>query len=99
MSTPGAPEPALIPRRVARAERIAEDIHLFELRDPAGGELPAFSPGSYVTLRVPNGMQRKYSLCNDPAERDRYVIAVKREPHGRGGSESLIRDAAVGGAL
>jgi phthalate 4,5-dioxygenase reductase subunit len=86
----------MIPRRITRTERVAEDIHLFELRDPAGGELPAFSAGSHVSLRVPGGHLRKYSLCNDPAERDRYVIAVKREAGGRGGSESLIREAAVG---
>ncbi len=97
--TPGASEPALIPRRVARAERIAEDIHLFELRDPAGAALPEFSAGAHVTLRVPNGMLRRYSLCNDPAERDRYVIAVKREASGRGGSQSLIRDASVGSEI
>src|SRR5215467_15211610 len=89
----------LIPRRVTRAERIADDIHLFELRDPAGGALPEFSAGAHVSLRVPNGLIRKYSLCNDPAERDRYVIAVKRETPGRGGSESLIRDVAAGGEV
>ncbi|HUI95366.1 MAG TPA: PDR/VanB family oxidoreductase [Xanthobacteraceae bacterium] len=99
MTAAGAPEPALIPRRVARAERIATDIHLFELRDPAGADLPEFSPGSHVTLRVPNGMLRRYSLCNDPAERDRYVVAVKREANGRGGSESLIRDGRVGSEI
>src|SRR5690348_16054852 len=96
MTSSGAPELPMIPRRITRAERIAEDIHLFELRDPAGGELPGFSSGSHVSLRVPGGILRMYSLCNDPAERDRYLIAVKREAAGRGGSESLIRDAAVG---
>jgi phthalate 4,5-dioxygenase reductase component len=90
------PEPAMVPHRVTRAERIAEDIHLLELRDPKGGDLPAFSAGSHLSVRVPNGLVRKYSLCNDPAERDRYLIAVKREPGGRGGSESLIRDVAAG---
>jgi len=94
--SPAHTEPAMFPRRVTRAERIAEDIHLFELRDPAGGKLPAFSAGAHVQVRVPNGLIRKYSLCNDPAERDRYVIAVKREAPGRGGSESLIRDVAEG---
>jgi phthalate 4,5-dioxygenase reductase component len=96
MTSVGVPELSMIPRRITRAERIAEDIHLFELRDPAGGEMPPFSAGSHISLRVPGGLLRKYSLCNDPAERDRYVIAVKREPNGRGGSESLIRDAAIG---
>jgi phthalate 4,5-dioxygenase reductase subunit len=94
--SPANADPVLIPRRVTRAERIAEDIHLFELRDPAGGELPEFSAGAHVQVRVPNGLIRKYSLCNDPAERDRYVIAVKREVPGRGGSESMIRDLAEG---
>jgi phthalate 4,5-dioxygenase reductase subunit len=86
----------MVPRRVTRAERIAEDIHVFELRDPAGADLPEFTAGAHVSVRVPNGMTRKYSLANDPAERDRYVIAVKREAPGRGGSESMIRDVAVG---
>src|SRR5215468_12369910 len=86
---------AMIPRRVTRAERIADDVHLFELRDPAGGDLPEFTAGAHVALRVPNGLVRKYSLCNDPAERDRYVIAVKREA-GTGGSISLIDSARIG---
>src|SRR5712675_607108 len=78
--TPGTPDPAMKSLRVARAEAIAEDIHLFELRDPSGADLAEFSAGSHVSVRVPNGLVRKYSLCNDPAERDRYLIAVKREP-------------------
>src|ERR1700704_4726801 len=98
--TPGTHNPATKPLRVARAEAIAEDIHLFELRDPSGAELPEFSAGSHVSVRVPNGLVRKYSLCNDPAERDRYLLAVKREPDGgRGGSESMIRDVRAGGEL
>jgi phthalate 4,5-dioxygenase reductase subunit len=47
-------------------------------------------------VRVPNGLLRKYSLCNDPAERDRYQIAVKREVTGRGGSINLIDDVKAG---
>jgi len=96
---PASHDPPMSLRRVTRAERIAEDIHLFELRDPAGAELPVFFAGAHVSVRVPSGLVRKYSLCNDPSERDRYVIAVKREPDGRGGSESLIRDVAAGGEL
>ncbi|HLH88748.1 MAG TPA: PDR/VanB family oxidoreductase [Xanthobacteraceae bacterium] len=92
-------DPPMFPRRVTRTERIAADIHSFELRDPAGADLPEFSAGSHVSVRVPNGLVRKYSLCNDPAERDRYVIAVKREADGRGGSDSLIRDVAAGAEL
>src|SRR3979490_2133911 len=97
---PGTPDPAMKPLRVARAEAIAEDIHLFELRDPSGADLGDVSAGSPVWVRVPHRHVRKYSLCNDPAERDRYLIAVKREPMGgRGGSERMIRDVQPGSEL
>jgi phthalate 4,5-dioxygenase reductase subunit len=85
--------------RVARAETIAQDVHLFELRDPSGADLPAFTAGAHVSLRTPNGEERKYSLCNDPHERDRYVIAVKREANGRGGSASMCADVNAGDLL
>ena len=83
-------------RMSLRAEKIAADIHLFELRDPGGGELPQFTAGAHLTVRSPNGSLRKYSLCNDPAERDRYVIAVKRDPAGRGGSVDLVDNTRPG---
>jgi phthalate 4,5-dioxygenase reductase subunit len=83
---------------IAATARIAEDIHLFELRARAG-ELPAFTAGSHIGVRAPNGQRRNYSLCNDPQERDHYVIAVKRELLGRGGSMSLIDDTRVGDEL
>ena len=94
-----APQPAMMPLRVTRADKIANGIHLFELRDAAGAELPPFTAGAHIAIRAPNGLLRKYSLCNDPAERDRYVIAVKREAEGRGGSHSLIDDVSVGSEL
>jgi phthalate 4,5-dioxygenase reductase subunit len=85
--------------RVTRKEEIARDICLFELRDPEGGELPQFDAGAHISLQLPSALVRKYSLCNDPAERDRYVIAVKRESPGRGGSIALIDSVHSGNAL
>ncbi len=76
--------------RVARVDDVALGVRAFELRDPAGGDLPPFTAGAHLALRAPNGALRKYSLCNDPAERDRYLIAVRRDPAGRGGSASLV---------
>jgi len=93
------PEPILHPLAVAAARRIARDIHLFELRDRQGAELPAFTAGAYLSVQVPSGALRKYSLCNDPAERDRYVIAVKREEQGAGGSLSLVDGVKAGDTL
>ena len=82
--------------RIVRTAAAAKDIRLFELKRDDGGDLPEFTPGSHISLRVPNGLTRKYSLCNDPAERDRYVIAVLRETEGRGGSASLVDKAKDG---
>ena len=88
--------PAPLALRIAHAEKIAEGIHRFELRLPGGGDLPGFTAGAHLTVRSPNGSLRKYSLCNDPAERDRYVIAVKRDPAGRGGSVDLVDHTRAG---
>ncbi len=92
-------EPFLHPLRVSAARRIARDIHTFELRDPHGAELPAFTAGAHLSVRAPSGALRKYSLCNDPAERDRYVFAVKRDPEGRGGSVALVDGVQAGDML
>ena len=82
--------------RVAQADMIADDIRAFELVRADGGELPEFTAGAHVAVQVPNGSLRKYSLCNDPADRDRYVIAVKGEDPGTGGSRSMVDQAKVG---
>jgi phthalate 4,5-dioxygenase reductase subunit len=85
-----------LPLRVTRNDEIASGIHLLEFRDPDGKLLPEFSAGAHIAVRVPNGLLRKYSLCNNPAERERYQIAVKRESNGRGGSCSLIDSVKAG---
>jgi phthalate 4,5-dioxygenase reductase subunit len=85
--------------RVTRNDQIADGIHLLEFRSTDGGALPEFAAGAHLSIRVPNGLLRKYSLCNDPTERDRYLIAVKREANGRGGSANLIDAVKVGDEL
>jgi hypothetical protein len=92
-------DPPMMPLRVTRNEKIADGIHLLEFRDTGGKPLPEFSAGAHITIRVPNGLLRKYSLCNDPAERNRYQVAVKREVNGRGGSCNLIDNVKAGDEL
>ncbi len=93
-----APALTTMSLRIAEKRRLAEDIVGFELRRSDGGELSEFTAGSHVAVRAPNGLVRKYSLCNDPAERDRYEIAVKRESVA-GGAASLIDQANVGDTI
>jgi phthalate 4,5-dioxygenase reductase subunit len=82
--------------RVARASTIATDIREFELVAPAGDELPPFTSGAHILVQAPNGVTRRYSLCNPPAERTHYRIAVKREASGRGGSISIVDETSIG---
>lgn len=84
---------------VTAAAPAAVDIVRFELRDPAGGALPAFAPGAHIPVRTPGGEIRRYSLCNAPEETDRYEIAVKRDAAGRGGSVGMTDRLAVGARL
>src|SRR5437764_1734953 len=88
--------PEFLPVIVSQANPAAEGVQRFELRDAAGEDLPRFTLGSHISVRVPNGELRKYSLCNDPIERGYYEIAVKREADGRGGSISLIDGMKAG---
>jgi phthalate 4,5-dioxygenase reductase subunit len=92
-------QPPAMALRVTRNDKIADGIHLFELRGADGQQLPPFSAGAHIAIEVPNGMLRKYSLCNDPAERDRYQVAIKREVNGRGGSSTLIDHVKAGDTL
>lgn len=84
---------------VAARETLTPRIALYELRDPAGGELPAFTPGAHLELTLPNGLVRSYSLCNDPRERHRYTTAVLREQDGTGGSAWIHANLQVGDRL
>src|SRR5207248_241079 len=49
-----------------------------------GRDLPRFTAGSHIGVRLGEEVWRDYSLWNDPAERRRYCIAVLREKLGEG---------------
>ena len=95
-----APDPGdFMALRVRARRELARDIAGFELEDLEGRELPAFTAGSHVMVVTPGGHSRRYSLCNAPAARSHYAIAVKREPQGEGGSASMIDDVRAGMTL
>ena len=82
--------------RVRVTSPIAKDIQFFEFMAADSSDLPPFEAGAHIMVRVPNGLLRRYSLCNAPEERSHYSIAVKRDAVGRGGSVSLVDEAKVG---
>lgn len=86
--------------RAVVAERwmAGHDVVGLVLRDPDGWDLPPFRPGAHLDLYMP-GLVRTYSLVNPPAHNDRYVVAVKREATGRGGSRLICDTLEVGSEI
>ena len=91
--------PPLLQLRVAAKRAVAQDIVELTLEPLAGEELPAFAAGSHLDLHLPGGLVRPYSLSNDPAERNRYVLGVLRETTSRGGSTAVHEQLQVGQLL
>jgi ferredoxin-NADP reductase len=72
--------------RVEKARLTSPDVLHVQLVHPLRPELPHWTAGAHVDLRLSDGRVRQYSLCGDPLDRSRYEIAIKRERNGRGGS-------------
>ena len=67
----------------------ADEILSFEFVKADGSDLPPFTAGAHIYVHISDGLSRQYSLCNDPSETHRYVVAVLREKSGRGGSRAM----------
>src|SRR5208282_2800939 len=89
----------LRPLIVAKKTDEAYNMVSFELVDPNGAELPAFSAGSHIDVTIPGGLVRQYSLCNSTSERNRYVIGVWNDGNSRGGSKALHGQVHAGDTL
>jgi vanillate O-demethylase ferredoxin subunit len=85
--------------RIRAIAQEADGIHSFELVEEGGAALPPFTAGAHISLHLPGGLARSYSLTNMPGEQHRYVIAVNRDRASRGGSRYLHEQARVGQIL
>ena len=90
-AAPGGASPVPQPEKrglvVASATPIAEGVLGIRLERHDWAPLPLWHPGAHLTLHLPNGLDRQYSLCGDPADRHHYDIAVLRTVDSEGGSE------------
>ncbi|MVU80450.1 2Fe-2S iron-sulfur cluster binding domain-containing protein [Nocardia sp. ET3-3] len=84
--------------RVSDRRDVAEGVFALELA-ATGGTLPRWTPGAHIDVHAGAVGVRQYSLCGDPADENRWRIAILRETAGRGGSEHLYRTAEVGTSL
>ena len=56
----------------------APNIQAFDLVDPKGAELPAFTGGGHIEILLEDGRRRAFSLAGDPADRKRYRIGIAK---------------------
>ena len=81
---------------VNRVTPLADGILGFDFVRPDRSNLDPWVPGAHITLHLPDGMQRQYSLCGDPADRSQYSIAVLESPTSRGGSHYVHHNLKSG---
>jgi len=90
---------SLLSLRIRSISEEARGIHAYELVSGDDRPLPAFTAGAHISLVLPGGLRRSYSLTNSQRERHRYVVAVNLDPRSRGGSRYLHERARVGDVL
>jgi vanillate O-demethylase ferredoxin subunit len=87
---PRSQEQVWLDARVESVQQVGTDIQSYTfIPATKGTQWPRFSPGSHIDVKVDDKHIRQYSLCNNPVEQNRYVIAVKKDEQGRGGSKLL----------
>ena len=89
----------LIDVRLTAARFAARDTNLYELQRLDGDALPAAEPGAHIDLHLPNGLVRQYSLIATDCAPSTYLIGVKHDPKGRGGSGYIHQQLRVGALL
>ena len=70
-----------------------------ELTNSLSAQLPDWKPGSHIELKLPNGLNRQYSLLKGRQNINNWRIAVLIEEQGRGGSKYLRDSVEAGDVL
>jgi ferredoxin-NADP reductase/MOSC domain-containing protein YiiM len=81
--------------RVRSMTEESPDVRSFVLVAEDGGSLPPSEPGAHIKLRLPNGLERQYSLCEN-SQGHSYKIAVGLAQEGRGGSRWIHESLRLG---
>ena len=95
----GTNQPPVLAVTLAKIERLTDEITKYELRATDDSPLPAWQAGAHIDVVVAPEYLRAYSLCGNPADQDKYEIAVLKEAEGRGGSALLHRIFSEGRKL
>lgn len=77
----------------------AHDVVAIKFEKINGSPFQIWHAGAHITLHLPNGLKRQYSLCGDPIERNSLKIAVQKADKSRGGSKWIHENIEVGMTL
>jgi ferredoxin-NADP reductase len=69
---------AAVRMRVVAKDLVADGVMRLRLARVDGRPIAPWYAGAHLTLRLPDGVERQYSLCSDPADRNHVDIAVQR---------------------
>ncbi|MFL9900846.1 MOSC domain-containing protein [Paraburkholderia fungorum] len=84
--------------RVKSMTEESPDVRSFTLVAKDGGRLPPSEPGAHIKLKLPNGLERHYSLCEN-SQGHSYKIAVGLAKESRGGSRWIHESLRLGTTL
>ncbi|WP_341952926.1 2Fe-2S iron-sulfur cluster-binding protein [Salinibacterium sp. TMP30] len=90
---------AVVRMRIVAKQLVAVGVVRLRLARVDGGPIAPWYAGAHITVRLPNSLERQYSLCSDPADRDHLDISVLRMAPAGVGSTYLHDVAAVGDEL
>lgn len=96
-SVPVLPDASVMALAVRSITPVAKQVVALELVSANGAPLPPFKAGAHVDLHMPAaGLVRQYSLCSDPQDASRYVVAVALDAASRGGSRHVHEHVRAG---
>lgn len=75
-------QPRILPCRVARLERLSEDVMRVQLKLPATERLQ-FLAGQYIDFLLPEGRRRSFSIANAPHADEFIELHIKHVEGGR----------------
>jgi vanillate O-demethylase ferredoxin subunit len=85
--------------RVMSLRYAGPDTLMFELEALGTLPLPEAAPGAHIDVQISGDTVRQYSLITPLCTASAYVVAIRRDAHGRGGSKRIHDDIKPGAVL
>lgn len=77
----------------------AEGTNTYAFGSLDGAVLPPYEPGAHITLHLPNGIARDYSLTRLHKTGEPYLVGIKHDAASKGGSRYIHENLRVGQIL